>query len=56
MEETIGHNGGIEPGEIDLLNFGVPYSLAILETFGYRSEFLLSLKMFFLFNLRNFFC
>ena len=43
----------MEPGEKDLWFSGVPESLAILEAFGYKSEYSLSLKMLFLFNLRN---
>lgn len=40
-------------GEWDLWIFGVPYSLAISEPFWYKSEYPLSLKKFFLFNLHD---
>ena len=56
MEETLGLKGGTEPGEKDLWILGVPYSLVILEPFGYKLEYSHSLKIFFLFNLRNVLC
>lgn len=53
IEKTIGHKRGIQPGVKDMQIFGS----AVLEPFGYKSDnCFISLKMLFLFNLRNVIC
>ena len=52
IEKTIGHKRGIQPGVKDIQVFGS----AVLETFGYKSDNSISLKMLLLLNLRNVLC
>ena len=56
IEETLGRKGGREPGKKALCILGVPESRPGLVPLGYKFEYSISLKIFFLLISRKVCC